>query len=77
MNKREIIANVQHQIWAHWMKYLFSICPGNPDGSVTIPAEKVERWVTQINTSYENLSNGEKESDRHQADKVLVAIGEQ
>lgn len=71
---REAAADVQHQIWAHWMKYVFSICPQQEDGSVIIPADKVERWKRQVNTPYQDLSEKEKESDRHQADKVLSAL---
>lgn len=71
---REATADVQHQIWAHWMKYVFSICPQQEDGSVVIPADKVERWKRQVDTPYKELSEKEKESDRHQADKVLEAL---
>ena len=71
---REVVADVQHQIWAHWMTYLFSICPINSDGSVTIPAKKVERWTTQANIAYSDLTEKEKDSDRHEADKVLAVI---
>lgn len=53
MNRlREALADVQHAIWAHWMKYQFSVCIKNEDGSLTIPAEKVERWTRQMNTDY-------------------------
>lgn len=71
---REIIADVQHKIWSHWMRYLFSVCEQNADGSVTIPAEKVQHWQRQMNTPYAELSEREKNSDREQADKVLNAI---
>jgi hypothetical protein len=53
------------------MRYLFSCCQQNTDGSLTIPSEKVARWLRQVNTDYEKLTEQEKESDRHQADKVL------
>jgi hypothetical protein len=71
---REIIAKVQHDIWAHWMNYLFTCCVPNDDGSVTIPANKVERWQRQALTSYHDLTDKEQQSDRHQADKVMKAI---
>lgn len=70
-NLREELANVQHSIWAHWMKYLFTTCQKNDDGSVLIPAEKVIRWTRQVNTEYKDLSEQEKKSDRDQADKIL------
>jgi len=75
-NLREAIAAVQHEIWAHWMRYQFS--QGYPDarhpGCLIVPAEKVERWTRQMNTPYSALTEGEKESDREQADKVLDVI---
>jgi hypothetical protein len=74
---REAIAAVQHdQIWGRWTKYQFSKCIPNPDGSITIPAELVQRWTRQANTLYVDLPESERESDRHQADKVLIAIVE-
>jgi len=63
---------VQHEIWSHWMKYLFQVSIQNDDGTVTIPADKVETWRRQMTTLYANLSEREKESDIEQAKKVLV-----
>jgi hypothetical protein len=68
---REQLADLQHEIWAHWMRYLFSVCQENPDGSFTIHPEKAQRWLRQINTPYADLSESEKNSDREQADKIL------
>jgi hypothetical protein len=73
---RERLAFVQHQIWAHWMNYLFSVSVQNPDGSITIPFEKVERWKRQASVAYDSLSNEEKESDKEQADKILFLLDE-
>jgi len=70
------LADLQHEIWSHWMKYLFEVSIQNQDGSVTIPADKVNRWKRQMNTKYENLSNNEKNSDVEQARKVLKLISE-
>ena len=61
----EKAAGIQHDIWAHWMKYQFSLCTENADGSVTIPADRVERWKRQMETDYDDLSESEKESDRN------------
>ena len=72
---REELAEVQHEIWSHWMKYLFSQCVRADDGW-TIPSEKVTRWVRQINTPYSELSEKEKGSDREQADKILAVLGD-
>jgi hypothetical protein len=48
----------------------------NDDGTYTIPSDKVERWKRQQNTTYEGLSEQEKESDREQADKVLAILNQ-
>jgi hypothetical protein len=61
--KIEKIAKIQHDIWAHWMKYLFTKGNDMPDGSFVIDADSVERWKRQMNTSYEDLSEKEQESD--------------
>ena len=60
----EFHAARQHQIWAHWMDYQFSLCQEQADGSLVIPAEQVERWKRQLATSYDELSEAERESDR-------------
>lgn len=70
----EVIADQQHQIWAHWMRYLFSVCIEEDDGCMTIPSVFVERWKRQCATDYADLSEKEKESDRDQARKVLAAL---
>lgn len=71
---RETLADTQHEIWSHWMRYVFLICPRNEDGSVTIPANSVERWQQQMNTPYAELAEREQASDLEQADKVIAAI---
>ena len=78
-NLREQIADVQHQIWAHWMKYMFTQCETAEDAETgdtvyIIPADKIERWTRQMNTDYSELTNKEQESDRDQADKVLSIV---
>ena len=81
---REKLAAVQHEIWSYWMKHLFSRCvfgvfgecePGR-GGTMTIPAGLVERWSRQMNTEYYDLSEQEKESDRHEADRILAVLSE-
>lgn len=71
---KQALASVQHRIWAHWMKYLFSVCRANEDGSMTIPVELVARWRRQVQTHYDRLSPEEQKSDVAQAEKVLQAI---
>jgi hypothetical protein len=70
----EQVAAVQHEIWIHWMRFLFSCGELRPDGSFLIPPEKVTRWQNQMERSYSELSDAEKASDRDQALKVMQVI---
>lgn len=72
----ETLSNYEHERWSRWMKYLFSKCQKNADGSVTIPVEYVNRWSRQMNTKYENLSESEKVSDRQGALMILALLKE-
>lgn len=67
----ERLADYAHDAWAGWMRYLFSISHENEDGSVTIPAQSVERWKRQMNTPYASLPEKEKESDRREAKRII------
>ena len=71
---REELSALQHDIWSHWMKYLFSVCRRENGDALIIPADKVQRWSKQMNTPYSELTEKEKESDRDQADKVIDLI---
>lgn len=68
------LADVQHEIWSHWMKYLFEVSIQNDDGTVTIPADKVEHWKRQMVTHYDDLPSKEQESDLEQAEKVMALL---
>jgi hypothetical protein len=72
----EQLAEKEHGSWSHWMKYLFSKCIANGDGSVTIPADLVSRWQGQAGTPYESLSEREKQSDRNRVSLILPIIEE-
>lgn len=73
---KEDLADIQHQIWSHWMRYMLDSGRENEDGTWTMPADKLDRWTRWMITDYDDLTEKEKESDRHQADKVLdVMIG--
>lgn len=61
----EKLADLEHQRWAKWQKYLHSKCTKWKDG-YTIPIESVNHWERQINTDYKDLSEKEKDSDREQ-----------
>ncbi len=71
---REILADLCHQQWSGWMKYLFSKGVFNENGTWTMPAWAVDRWKKQMNTPYANLSDTEQESDRTEADKFLIIL---
>lgn len=71
---REKLASQQHEIWAHWMEYLFSVCTKNDDGTYTIPADEVNHWKYQLDTQYADLTEDDKKSDREQADKILKLL---
>ncbi len=70
----EEAADLEHERWARWQHYLHSKCTVNKDGSLTIPAELVDRWKRQITTSYFDLSDSEKESDRKEARTYIPLI---
>ncbi|POP73112.1 hypothetical protein [Pseudomonas syringae] len=70
----EPLAAIEHERWAHWQKYLHSKCSRNDDGSLTIPSELVVKWEQQIKTSYLNLTEAEKDSDREQVRNYLEFI---
>jgi hypothetical protein len=60
----EKLAKIQHEIWSHWMRFLFKCCKEIPGGNMIISAEKVQRWIRLLNTPYDKLTEEEKESDR-------------
>jgi len=74
----EVVAEQCHQQWARWTEHLLSKTgPSlNTETRWTINAEWIERWRRQINTSYADLSEDEKESDRREARKILRALEE-
>lgn len=70
----EELADVEHERWSHWQRYLHSKCERAHDGSLVIPAHLVDRWESQMNTPYSALSEEEKESDREQVRRYLPII---
>ena len=81
---REALAQYAHDAWSGWMQYLFSKGhfkqqpeAGSLNGQETVwimPAWAVERWTRQMHTSYADLPEEEKVSDREEADKMLEII---
>jgi hypothetical protein len=71
----EALASIEHERWSHWQRYLHSKCiPQGDTGDLLIPAELVKKWERQIDTSYSELTEAEKESDREQVRKYLPLI---
>jgi len=66
MNKEllEKLAALEHKQWAHWTEYMLN----------NLTDENINRWIRQIETPYEKLSDNEKEKDRVWARKVLEII---
>ena len=61
----EKLADIEHQRWASWQKYLHSKCC-NAGRKVAFSKELFEYWKKQIKTDYKDLSEIEKDSDREQ-----------
>ena len=68
---REELAAYAHEAWSGWMKYMFSKCKKQDDGTIVVPSDLVERWEFQMKTSYADLPDDMKPSDRDEADKML------
>jgi hypothetical protein len=71
----ETLASIEHERWSHWQRYLHSKCvPIGVDGSLLIPGDLAKRWDKQMKTSYLDLSEDQKESDREQVRRYLSLI---
>lgn len=70
----ERLADAEHASWSRWMKFLFSTCRPNDDGSMTIPTSLVVRWHRQMRTPYSALTEAEKESDREEVRRILPLL---
>ncbi|MBM3120405.1 MAG: hypothetical protein FJ006_12840 [Chloroflexi bacterium] len=71
LSVRECLSEYAHEAWSGWMKYMFEKSAMNKDGTVTLPKWAVDRWTRQMNLSYADLPEEEKESDRTEADRML------
>ncbi len=77
----ELLADIEHERWANWQSYLHSKLYEIDDNRVSLnhhlkilPTELYDRWERQIKTPYSQLSEPEKESDRHQVENTLRAL---
>ncbi|MCB1359235.1 MAG: hypothetical protein KDK53_22935 [Maritimibacter sp.] len=68
------LADIEHERWAHWQRYMHNQCEQRPDGSLVIPPDLAAQWERQIATPYRDLTDQEKESDREQVRKYLPTI---
>ena len=73
---REKLAELAHEQWAGWIRYMFSKCHESRKGELVIPQWAAERWTRQAQTKYKDLPNNEQASDRVEADKVLEVLKE-
>ena len=70
----ETLADIEHTRWSGWQEYLHSKCVKNEDGSLTIPVGYVQNLERLIKTTYSELTEKEKVSDRVEARKTITAI---
>ena len=73
---RARLATYSHNsAWAGWMRYQLRNGTHNEDGTWTMPGWAVERWTRQMNTSYAELSEQERQSDLKEADEMIAVAG--
>jgi hypothetical protein len=70
---RELLADLVHEIWIHWMSHMFSQLEEDDLGMV-IQWDDYRRWKRQMKTNYHNLTEREKASDRKQANKIIAFL---
>lgn len=71
---RERLADIEHERWTHWQKYMHGKGTRSENGSLVIPGDLADRWERQCDMSYADLSEEEKQSDREQVDKYLPLL---
>jgi hypothetical protein len=70
----EELADIEHERWSHWQRFLHGKAVRQTDGSLVIPADLVSRWERQMQARYADLTEGEKEGDREQVRRYLPTI---
>lgn len=60
----DLLANLEHDQWSHWIDYFYK----------NDTSKNRDRWNKQMKTSYYELSEKERESDKEWANKVLMII---
>lgn len=77
LNRPEVLdrlAEIEHERWAHWQRFVHDSCHGQEDGSLIIPAELAQRWERQIATPYSQLTEAERDSDIEQVKRYLPVV---
>lgn len=77
---REKLARYAHEAWSGWMRFMFAqggvVSTTRVEGEDfdiwMMSPEKYARWQRQMTTSYADLPESEKASDRAEADKMLA-----
>ena len=70
--KIENLAARAHDMWSHWMAYMYKEYYNHDDSTLTIPTDQVKKWYRLINRPYDLLTEDEKKSDRKVAEKYLL-----
>lgn len=70
----EEFAELQHQIWSHWMKWMFKNGGQFHMGLWKMNPLKEQRWKRQMLTPYEELPEGEKDGDRATIREFLLPL---
>lgn len=70
----ETLADIEHERWSHWQRYMHAQCERRPDGSLTIPSNLVSQWERQSVTPYAKLTEAERKSDRDQVMRYLPTV---
>ena len=84
-------ANIEHDRWARWQKYLHSLCTPHTinslntvtkqyedleTGGLVISEARVRHWERQISLPYDELTETEKEYDRAETRNYLPLLEE-
>ena len=67
-------AEVAHDVWSCWMRYMFGFSTDNPDGSFKITAYQVDKWRRQMNTPFDQLTEKEQRSDYDVVKRYLAVL---
>lgn len=71
---REEVLKLFHAIWVDWMKELLRDCKINSDGSRTIPAVKVQKYIEDIMMPANLLDYELTQKNKDQIDKLIEAL---